>query len=224
MGFLLYRYFPNARGSGVPRLKAALFARDGFIFMAHRPGQVFCTATTWRAGFHSVARDHLSGRRRNRIVLGRWLGLRPEKVEALIPVGAAAAIAAAFNTPMAAVLFSLEEVMGICTRRFGLGRARLCDLLGGLAPPACNNPLFQVPQYTLVHPLELAIYAPVGHRWRFLFVAFTRLLLGMRKFFLPLAHEDALWHPVVGGVTVGLMGWFCAPGSGCRVYLRRQRF
>jgi CIC family chloride channel protein len=38
--------------------------------------------------------------------------LRPEKVEALIPVGATAAIAAAFNTSMAAVLFSLEEVMG----------------------------------------------------------------------------------------------------------------
>src|SRR5205807_1482722 len=45
-------------------------------------------------------------------VLGRRLGLRPEKVKALIPVGATAAIAAAFNTPMAAVLFSLEEVMG----------------------------------------------------------------------------------------------------------------
>jgi CIC family chloride channel protein len=45
-------------------------------------------------------------------VLGRRLGLRPETVKALVPVGAAAAIAAAFNTPLAAVLFSLEEIVG----------------------------------------------------------------------------------------------------------------
>ena len=31
MGFLLYRFFPYARGSGVPQTKAALFARDGFL-------------------------------------------------------------------------------------------------------------------------------------------------------------------------------------------------
>ena len=29
MGYLLYRYFPHARGSGVPQTKAALFARGG---------------------------------------------------------------------------------------------------------------------------------------------------------------------------------------------------
>jgi len=40
-------------------------------------------------------------------VLGRALRLRPDKVKALLPVGASAAIAAAFNTPLAAVLFSL---------------------------------------------------------------------------------------------------------------------
>ena len=45
-------------------------------------------------------------------VLGRWLGLGPSKVKALIPIGASAALAAAFNTPVAAVLFTLEEVMG----------------------------------------------------------------------------------------------------------------
>jgi CIC family chloride channel protein len=71
-----------------------------------------------------------------------------------------------------------------------------------------NNPLFQVPQYTLVHPLELAIYALLGIAGGFLFVAFTRLLLGMRKFFLHLPMRTRWWHPVVGGVTVGLMGWF----------------
>src|SRR5215467_5861763 len=31
MGYLLYRYFPDARGSGVPQTKAALYARGGRI-------------------------------------------------------------------------------------------------------------------------------------------------------------------------------------------------
>src|SRR5215470_12259497 len=30
-GFLLFRYSPNARGSGIPQTKTALFLRDGFI-------------------------------------------------------------------------------------------------------------------------------------------------------------------------------------------------
>ena len=113
MGFLLYRYFPNARGSGVPQTKAALFARDGFISWRTVLGKFFCTATTLASGI-PLGREGPSVQVGAGIgsVLGRWLGLRPEKVEALIPVGAAAAIAAAFNTPMAAVLFSLEEVMG----------------------------------------------------------------------------------------------------------------
>jgi len=45
-------------------------------------------------------------------MLGRRLGLRPEQVKALLPVGVAAAVAAAFNTPLAAVLLSPEEIVG----------------------------------------------------------------------------------------------------------------
>jgi CIC family chloride channel protein len=73
-----------------------------------------------------------------------------------------------------------------------------------------NNPLFQVPQYTLVHPLELGIYALLGIAGGFLSVAFTKILLKMRGFFLRLPRKTQWWHPVVGGVTVGLMGW-CVP-------------
>jgi CIC family chloride channel protein len=113
MGFLLYRFFPNARGSGVPQTKAALFARDGFISLRTVLGKFFFAATTLASGI-PLGREGPSVQVGAGIgsVLGRWLGLRPEKVKALIPVGAAAAIAAAFNTPMAAVLFSLEEIMG----------------------------------------------------------------------------------------------------------------
>jgi CIC family chloride channel protein len=209
MGILLYRYFPYARGSGVPQTKAALFARDGFISLRTVLGKFFCTATTLASGI-PLGREGPSVQVGAGIgsVLGRWLGLRPEKVKALIPVGAAAAIAAAFNTPMAAVLFSLEEVMGDMHAPI-LGSVVLASatswavlrlLLG-------NNPLFQVPQYTLVHPLELAIYALLGIVGGFLSVAFTRLLLGLRRFFLHLPKRTSWWHPVVGGVTVGLMGW-----------------
>jgi CIC family chloride channel protein len=209
MGVLLYRYFPYARGSGVPQTKAALFARDGFISLRTVLGKFFCTATTLASGI-PLGREGPSVQVGAGIgsVLGRWLGLRPEKVKALIPVGAAAAIAAAFNTPMAAVLFSLEEVMGDMHAPI-LGSVVLASatswavlrlLLG-------NNPLFKVPQYTLVHPLELAIYALLGIAGGFLSVAFTKLLLGMRKYFLHLPRNTRWWHPVAGGVTVGLMGW-----------------
>src|ERR1035437_4662957 len=50
MGVLLYRFFPNARGSGVPQTKAALFARDGFISIRTVLGKFFCTATTLACG------------------------------------------------------------------------------------------------------------------------------------------------------------------------------
>src|SRR5258708_3850159 len=210
MGFLLYRYFPNARGSGVPQTKAALFARDGFISLRTVLGKFFCTATTLASGI-PLGREGPSVQVGAGIgsVLGRWLGLRPEKIKALIPVGAAAAIAAAFNTPMAAVLFSLEEVMGDMHAPI-LGSVVIASatswavlrlLLG-------DHPLFQVPRYTLVHPIELAIYALLGIAGGFLSVAFTRLLLAMRKFFLRLPVSTRWWHPAVGGIAVGLMGWF----------------
>ena len=210
MGYLLYRYFPDARGSGVQQTKAALYANDGNISLRTVLGKFGCTAATLACGI-PLGREGPSVQVGAGIasVLGRWLGLRPEKVKALIPVGAAAAIAAAFNTPMAAVLFALEEVggdlhapvLGSVVLASATSWAVLRLLLG-------NNPLFHVPQYELVHPLEFGIYAVLGVAGGFLSVAFTKLLLGMRKRFLLLPRSTRWWHPVVGGVLVGLMGWF----------------
>ena len=148
-------------------------------------------------------------------VLGRRLGLRPEKIKALLPVGAAAAIAAAFNTPMAAVLFSLEEVMGDLNAPI-LGSVVLASATSWaiLRMLLGNNPLFHVPQYELVHPLEFAIYAVLGVAGGLLSAAFTKLLLGMRTRFLLLPRKARWCHPVAGGVLVGLMGWFVPQALG----------
>jgi CIC family chloride channel protein len=155
MGILLYRYFPNARGSGVPQTKAALFAHNGYISLRTVLGKFVCTAATLASGI-PLGREGPSVQVGAGIasVLGRWLGLSPEKVKALIPVGAAAAIAAAFNTPMAAVMFSLEEVMGDLNAPV-LGSVVLASATswGVLHWLQGNEPLFHVQNYQLVHPL-----------------------------------------------------------------------
>src|SRR6266436_4950359 len=210
MGYLLYRFFPDARGSGVPQTKAALYARGGRISLGTVFGKFFCTSATLASGI-PLGREGPAVQVGAGIasVLGRKLGLRPEKVKALVPVGAAAAIAAAFNTPLAAVLFALEEVvgdmhapvLGSVVLASATSWAMLRLLLG-------NDPLFQVPQYQLVHPGELGIYAVLGVLGGVVSAAFTRLLLGLREKFLA-APRWTLWcQPVVGGVLVGLMGWF----------------
>jgi chloride channel protein, CIC family len=210
MGYLLYRFFPDARGSGVPQTKAALYARGGRISLSTVFGKFFCTSTTLASGI-PLGREGPAVQVGAGIasVLGRKLGLRPERVKELIPVGAAAAVAAAFNTPLAAVLFALEEVVGDMHAQV-LGSTVLASatswamlrlLLG-------NDPLFQVPQYQLVHPGEFGIYALLGVVGGFVSVAFTKLLLWMRARFLRLPKKTAWIQPVAGGLVVGLMGWF----------------
>jgi chloride channel protein, CIC family len=210
MGYLLYRFFPDARGSGVPQTKAALFAREGRITLSTVVGKFLCTSATLACGI-PLGREGPAVQVGGGIasVLGRNLSLRPERVKALIPVGAAAAVAAAFNTPLAAVLFALEEVvgdlhapvLGSVVLASATSWAMLRVLLG-------NNPLFHAPQYQLVNPLEFAVYAVLGVGGGLVSVAFTKLLLGMRAQFLRFPKKTLWLQPVAGGLAVGIMGWF----------------
>lgn len=210
MGYLLFRYFPDARGSGVPQTKAALYAREGRITLSTVCGKFFCTSATLASGIplgrEGPAVQVGAGMAS---VLGRWLGLRPEKVKALLPVGAAAAVAAAFNTPLAAVLFALEEVvgdlhapvLGSVVLASATSWAILRVLLG-------NHPLFEVPQYQLIHPLEFGVYAVLGAAGGVVSAGFTKLLLEMRERFSQLPRKTLWFQPVAGGLMVGAMGWF----------------
>jgi chloride channel protein, CIC family len=210
IGYLLFRYFPDARGSGVPQTKAALYARAGRITLRTVVGKFFCTSATLASGI-PLGREGPSVQVGAGIasVLGRRLGLRPENVKALLPVGAAAAIAAAFNTPLAAVLFALEEIVGDLHAPV-LGAVVLASATSWVALRLLlgNNPLFKVPQYQLVHPLELAIYAVLGVAGGLVSVTFTKLLLGMRERFLRLPKRTLWFQPLAGGLLVGVMGWF----------------
>jgi CIC family chloride channel protein len=210
IGYLLYRYFPNARGSGVPQTKAALFAREGRITLRTVLGKFFCTSATLASGI-PLGREGPSVQVGAGIgsVLGRLLGLRTEQVKNLIPVGAAAAIAAAFNTPLAAVVFALEEIMGDLNAPV-MGAVVLASATAWMVLRVFlgDHPLFRVPQYQLVHPVEFAVYAVLGVTVGVIAAVFAKLLLGMRARFLRFPQSTVWFQPVAGGLLVGVMGLF----------------
>jgi len=209
-GILLARYFPNARGSGIPQTKTALFVRDGFIAMRTVIGKFSMSAISLASGI-ALGREGPSVQVSAGIasVLGRRLGLSTSSVKALLPVGSAAALAAAFNTPIAAVLFTLEEVMGDMHAPV-LGSIVLASATSWIVLHLLlgDEPLFHVPAYQLVHPLEFLVYAVLGVAGGLVSVGFVKLLLWQRKYFLKLPKASLWWQPAVGGLTVGILGWF----------------
>jgi chloride channel protein, CIC family len=185
MGYLLYWYAPDAQGGGIVETKIAMFLRKGRISLRTVVSKFFLTSGTLASGIPLgpegpavyVGAGIAS-------VLGRRLGLSTEKVKALIPVGGAAAIAAAFNAPLAGVLYALEELVGdLHAPVLGavvLGAATSWLVLRLLLG---NEPLFHVPQYDFVNPLEFGIYAILGLAGGGVSVLFARLLVRFRLWF-----------------------------------------
>lgn len=209
-GYLLAKYAPNARGGGIPQTKIALFIRDGFIAFRTVVGKFTLSAVAlasgialgWEAPSIQVAAGIAS-------VLSRKLGLSKSSTKALLPVGAAAALAAAFNTPIAAVLFTLEELMGDMHAPV-LGSIVLASATSWMVLHLLlgDAPLFHVPAYQLVHPLEFLVYAALGLVGGIVSAGFLKLLLWQRKRFLAMPKSTVWWQPAIGGLLVGILGWF----------------
>jgi chloride channel protein, CIC family len=209
-GYLLKRYFPNARGSGIPQTKTALFLHEGVIRLRTILGKFGCSSVSLASGI-ALGREGPSVQVGAGIAstLGRQLGLSPETIKALVPIGASAALAAAFNTPIAAVLFTLEEVMGDLHARV-LGAIVLSSATSWMVLHLLlgDEPLFHVPAYQLVNPLEFGIYAVLGVVGGLVSVCFVKLLLWLRKLFKCMPSGTEWLQPTAGGLLVGILGWY----------------
>ncbi|MGE5749300.1 MAG: chloride channel protein [Gemmatimonas sp.] len=209
-GYLIVRYFPNARGSGIPQTRAAIFINDGRISLRTVIGKFVCCSTSLASGI-ALGREgpsvHIGAGVAS--VIAQRFGLSRAQVKWLVPVGASAALAAAFNTPIAAVLFSMEEIMGDMHTPI-LGSVVLSSATSWMVLHLFlgDNPLFHVAPYHLQNPSELLLYALLGIIGGFVSVAFVKLLLGLRERFARLPKNTVWLQPVVGGLTVGIMGYF----------------
>ena len=125
---------------------------------------------------------------------------------ALVPIGAAAALSAAFNTPVAAVLFALEEIIGDLNAGM-IGPTVIASVTSVIVERSIlgNQPLFRVPQYHLVKPAELLAYAALGVIGGLISLVFCKGLLWTRSLFRKLPHSSVIVHPAIGGLIIGAM-------------------
>ncbi|MBI4463845.1 MAG: chloride channel protein [Acidobacteria bacterium] len=206
-GFLLVRFFPEARGSGVPQTEAAFHLEQGII-PARVPIGKFLTGVLCVGSGHSLGREGPSVQIGAGIAsaMGRWFKLSPSRVQNLVPVGAAAALSAAFNTPVAAVLFALEEIIGDMNAAL-IGSTVVASVTAVIVERSIlgHDALFRVPAYQLVHPVELIAYGALGVAGGLISLLFCKGLLRARQWFLHMPSRSRLFQPAMGGLFIGIL-------------------
>jgi chloride channel protein, CIC family len=204
-GVLLAKVFPDVRGSGIPQTEMAFHLNQGFI-PARVPLGKFITGVLCVGSGHSMGREGPSVQIGAGLasVLGRWLQLSPAQVQALVPIGAAAALSAAFNTPVAAVLFALEEIIGDLNAGV-IGPTVIASVTSVIVERSIlgNQPLFRVPQYHLLNTAELLAYAALGIAGGVISLGFCKGLIWARAWFGRLPKSTVIFQPAMGGLMIG---------------------
>src|SRR6266568_289004 len=211
IAFVMIRFFPRVRGSGVNQTKGALYIYDGYIGADTVIGKFVLSALAIGSGQSLGPEDpSLQIGAGLASALGRWLKLSKERLRLVAPVGAAAGVAAAFNAPITAVLFVIEEVIG----RWSAG------ILGAVVLSAISSvvverwfmgdePLFLVPQYHLEHAGELVAYALLGVVGGVASLVFVKVIKNLRPRLRRLPQWSQYLQPGVAGLLIGFIAiWY----------------
>jgi CIC family chloride channel protein len=207
-GALLAYVVPDARGSGIPQVKVAYALKDGRLPLRQSVGkfvigvlQIGSGASLGREGPTVQICVGISS------TIGRWTALSRENMRRLVPVGAAAGIAAAFNAPLAAVTFTMEEVVGDLDQTILAGVVVAAAVAAAIERSVLGGrPVFDVPSgYGLHHADSLVLYALMGLAAAVVSVVFTDSLLRLRAR-MARTRRVPLWtQPAVGGVVTGAL-------------------
>ena len=210
---LVIHVFPLARGSGVNQTKAALYIFNGYIPLRTAVGKFITSAMAIGSGQSLGPEDpSLQIGASLASAIGRRLRLSRDRMRLIAPVGAAAGLAAAFNAPISAVLFVIEEVIGRWT----------AGILGSVVLAAVSSvvvmrwflgseSLFRIPPVELQRPSELIAYCILGIVGGLASVAFASGVAVLRPRFKAMLPWTQYLQPALAGLLIGVIAVMGAP-------------
>lgn len=207
---MVRRWAPEARGHGVPEVQFAVRMRGGRI----RPRVAFAKAV---ASALSIGSGGSVGREGPIVQIGSSLGsavaqaagMGAEEVKLMVAAGAAGAIGATFNAPIAGVLFALEVILGsFAARSFGLVVVASVSATAVAQSALGTEPAFRlVEQFEFLSNWELVLYVLLGAITGVVSLLYVRSVYGIEDWFDR--WEASTWFKAVaGGLVVGLLGTF----------------
>jgi len=210
---LVIHFFPRTRGSGVNQTKAALFIYNGHIPVRTAIGKFILAALAIGSGQSLGPEDpSLQIGATLASMLGRKMRLSRDRMRLIAPVGAAAGLAAAFNAPISAVLFVIEEVIGRWT----------AGILGSVVLSAVSSvvvmrwflgseSLFRIPAVQLQRPSELIAYSVLGVVGGLASVVFSLGIKTLRPRCKALPLWTQYFQPALAGLLIGIIAMLGAP-------------
>jgi CIC family chloride channel protein len=207
-GLGLTYFAPAAAGSGIPQVKVAYALRSGLVTVRETIGKfVLCAVQIGSGASLGLEGPTVQICAGVSSLLARAARLSPKNCKRMASVGMAAGIAAAFNAPIAAITFTLEELIG------DLDQTMLSGVIVAAALAAVvehsilgSNPVFHVNRvYTLGNSSSLVWYALLGLLAAIVSVAFTDSLLWLRAQFKRLTALPRWVHPAIGGLATGCL-------------------
>jgi chloride channel protein, CIC family len=216
--WLVRRFAPETSGSGIPHMKSVILGEEELHWYKVLPIKFI-------AGLSSIGGGLALGREGPTIQLGGATGMMVSKLfkvkagegerKALMSAGAAAGLSAAFNAPLAGLIFVLEELHNAFTPVIFVA-AFLASVTADIVCRVTtgDTPVFELHGMPVPSLNALPVAVIVGIVAGFGGVFFNKSLIASLNIFYKINRYPAFLVGSIVGITIGFFAWLSPDLSG----------
>lgn len=210
--WLVYRFAPEASGSGVQEIEGALLGKRPVFWRRLIPVKFI-------GGFFALSAGMVLGREGPTIqmggnigeMFGEWFNITREKRDFLIGAGAASGLAAAFNAPLAGIIFVLEEMREHFKFSFSsIGAVGFACVSATIVLRLLMGQQAEIPMKVFDHPdlLTLWLFLIFGIFVGAIGVLFNVVIVTVIDTVALIKYKGRFVYALIIGFLVGLLGYY----------------